>query len=272
MQRTTLEPLPPSAFTPLHDGAFQASVLTRGLWDPRHQHAGPAVALACRGVEDAAREHGLTHVARITANLLRPVPIGELMLDVATDYAGRNVGHFSARLRAGDKEVARFTALVHREQDVPLPEGLPGHPLPKAPRSAEDSEPGAFPVVDPYLGYSDLVEVRIARGDFFRGPCAVWFRMRHPLVDGEATSGYQRVAVIADSNNGISAILDLKRFVFVNSDLTINLLRRPVGPWICLDARTSLAPNGCGHAESTIYDQQGFVGRALQTLVVVPRG
>ena len=56
------------------------------------------------------------------------------------------------------------------------------------------------------------------------------------------------------------------------SDLTINLLRRPVGEWICLDARTELGPNGCGHAESTIYDRQGLIGRALQTLALDRRG
>lgn len=268
MLRNTTEELPASAFSSVDNGAFRASFLTRGLWNPNHQHAGPAIALACRGVELAARRHGLTHLARITANLLRPLPIGDLTLAVATDYAGRNVGHFSARLMAVGKEVARFTALVHREHAMQVPEGLAGHPLPLAPKTWDDSQPAIFPFDDQHLGYSDLVEVRIARGTFFKGPCAVWFRMRHPLLDDEQPSVYQRVAVVADSGNGISAVLDFKRYSFVNSDLTINLLRRPVGESICLDARTHLGPNGCGHAESTIYDQHGLIGRALQTLAL----
>ncbi len=271
MSRTITEALPASAFSLLDNGAFRASSLTRGLWNPNHQHAGPCIALACRGVEGVAKAHGLTHVARITANLLRPLPIGDFTLEVATDYAGRNVGHFSARLEAGGKEVARFTALVHREHDMPVPEGLPGHPLPSAPKSPDDSQSVVFPFDDRLLGYSDLVEVRVARGNFFNGPCAAWFRMRHPLLDGEAPSVYQRVAVIADSGNGVSAVLDLERYSFTNSDLTINLLRRPVGEWICLDARTYLGPGGCGHAESKIYDDQGLIGRALQTLAVRPQ-
>ena len=272
MQRTTTEAMPASAFSLLDNGAFRASFLTRGLWDPKHQHAGPPIALACRGFERAASQHGLAHIARITANLLRPVPLGDLTLEVATDYAGRNVGHFSARLIAGEKEVARFTAMAHREHDMPVPENLPGHPLPLAPKGLDASRPAIFPFDDKILGYSDLVEVRVARGAFFRGPCAVWFRMRRPLLDSEQTSAYQRVAVAADSGNGISAVLDFKRYNYFNSDLTINLLRRPIGEWICLDARTHLGPNGCGHAESTIYDQQGLIGRALQTLAVSPRG
>ena len=97
-------------------------------------------------------------------------------------------------------------------------------------------------------GYPDLVDARVAHGVFFKGPCAIWFRLRHPLVEGEVPSVYQRVAV-ADSGNGISAILDFARYSFVNLDLTINLLRRPVGEWICLDARTCLGPTGCGLAD-----------------------
>lgn len=266
------ETLPASAFTALGPDTFVASGLTRGLWNPLHQHAGPSIAIACRGFEQEASRHGLTHIARITTNLLRPVPIGELRLEVTTDYAGRNVGHFSGRLLAGDKEVARYTALAHREAEVPLPADLQGHPLAQAPKSVEASVPARFPRDRDYTGYGDLVEVRVAAGRMFAGPCAVWFRMKHPLLAGEPTSVYQRLAVIADSNNGISAILDFKRYVFVNSDITINLLRRPVGDWVCLEARTLLGPQGCGHAESTIYDTQGLVGRALQTLVINPLG
>ncbi len=105
----------------------------------------------------------------------------------------------------------------------------------------------------------------------FHGRCATWFRLRRPLVEGETPSGVQRVAVAADSGNGISAVLDMAHYVFVNCDLTINLLRRPVGEWICVDARTLLAPNGCGLAESQLFDETGLVGRATQSLAVRAR-
>lgn len=262
------EPTPTSAYTPLDDGSYRSSALTRGPWHPDHQHAGPPIALVCRAIENAAGEHGLTHLSRLTANLLRPVPIGRLEVEVTTDYAGRNAGHFSARLNAGDKEVARFTALAQRENDVKLPDGLPGHPLPHAPQGPDDSPVGAFPFAGKHVGYGDLVENRVARGHYFKGPCAIWFRLRYPLVENEETSAYQCVAVAADSGNGISAILDFARYSFVNLDLTINLLRRPTGEWICLDAQSYLGPNGCGLAESMIYDQHGLVGRATQSLTI----
>jgi Thioesterase-like superfamily len=261
------EPIPSSAFTASAGAnSFRASELTRGPWHPGHQHAGPPIALVCRGIERAAQEHGLTHISRLTANLLRPVPIGELAIEVATDYAGRNAAHCSARLFADGKEVARFTALAQRENDVALPTALPG--LPMAPMGPDESPAAAFPFAGKRLGYGDLVETRVAQGQFFKGPCAIWFRLRHPLLQGELPSVYQRVAVAADSGNGISAILDFKKYIFVNSDLTINLLRRPQGEWICVDARSYFGPSGSGLAESRLFDVQGLVGMGTQSLSV----
>jgi hypothetical protein len=222
----------------------------------------------CRAIEHAALNVGLNFLSRLTANLLRPVPIRDLNVEVVTHYVGRNTGHFSARLIVDGKEVANVMALAQREHDVQLPEGLPGHPLPHAPQQPEDSPAALFPFASKHVGYADLVETRAARGLLFRGPCAIWFRLRHPLLDNEEPSAYQRVAVAADSGNGISAILDFARYSFVNLDLTINLLRKPVGEWICLDSRTCLGPTGCGLAESVLYDIHGLIGRATQSLAI----
>jgi hypothetical protein len=253
-------------------GGWRAGELTRGPWDPGHQHAGPPSALVAREVLRAAAPLGLAHLARLTANMLRPIPIAELSIAVGTDYAGRNAAHFSATVSAEGKEVMRCTALVQREVPLALPEGLQGHPLPKAPRTPEESPPGRFPFhSDERVGYSQLVETRVAAGEMFRGPCAIWFRLRHPLVEGEAPSGAERVAVAADSGNGISAILDFRKFVFVNTDLTINLLRQAKGEWVCLEARTLFGPDSSGFAESRIYDEEGLIGRGTQSLVVRPR-
>ncbi|MFP5461619.1 MAG: thioesterase family protein [Gammaproteobacteria bacterium] len=262
---------PAAAYTALDARGYNATTLTRGPWDPGHQHAGPPIALVCRAIEQAAHQHGLTHIARLTANLLRPVPIGHLIVEVMTDYVGRNAGHFSAHLMSGDKDVARFTALAQRETPLELPQELAGHPLPMAPLAPGESPVANFPFAGRQVGYADLVETRLARGSFWNGPCAVWFRLRHPLLEGEQPSPYQRVAVAADSGNGVSAILDYERYLFVNSDLTINLLRRPVGEWICLDARTCLGSDGGGLAESALYDERGFIGRATQSLAVRAR-
>lgn len=174
------------AYTSQDGRLFLAGSLTRGPWHPEHQHAGPPSALVCRAIEHAAAPQGLTHLGRLTGNLLRPVPIGECRVEVTPDYIGRNAGHYSARLFADGKEVARFTALMQREDDLPVPAGTPGHPLPMAPRPVSECPPCHMPFPGLHGGYGDLIENRLAEGRYFDGPCAAWFRLRHPLVAGEA--------------------------------------------------------------------------------------
>jgi hypothetical protein len=127
-ERSAHQP-PSSAFVALEDGSYRATDLTRGPWDPAHQHAGPPIALVARAIEREAAALGLTHVARITANLLRPIPIGKCTVEIQTEYAGRNTAHFAAQLRAGGKEVASFTALAQpggRSQKAARPSAARG--------------------------------------------------------------------------------------------------------------------------------------------------
>jgi hypothetical protein len=260
-----------AAYSEVTPGVFHASDLTRGPWNPAHQHAGPPSALICRAIERAAAKDGLTHLARLTVNLMRPAPVGECRVDVATDYVGRSAGHYSGRLTADGKECARFTALMQRETTMPIPEGVPGHPPPAAPKPPNECAVVTMNFADGSFGYTNLVENRIAEGHFFNGPCAAWFRMNHPLIQGETPSPYQRVAVAADSGNGISAALDFSKYLFINCDLTINLFRRPKGEWVCLDSRSLFGDNCCGLAESALYDERGMIGRATQSLTVRAR-
>lgn len=261
-----------AAYSKLEQNRFKSHDLTRGPWDPAHQHAGPPSALVCRAVEFAASVHGLTHMSRLTTNLLRPVPIDDIEVHLKEDYVGKNAGHFSGELLARGKAVLRFTALVQRENSVDLPSILPGHPWPSVQCAPELSEPTEMPFAkDEHRGYSDLIENRTARGTIFQGPCAIWFRLKHALVEGEEPSPFQRTAVAADSGNGISAILDFRHYSFINSDLTINWLRRPKGEWVCLDAHTWIGDHGCALAESALYDSVGLIGRATQSLSIRSR-
>jgi Acyl-CoA thioesterase C-terminal domain/Acyl-CoA thioesterase N-terminal domain len=260
-----------AAYVELGEGRYLASPLTVGPWDPKHQHAGPPSALICRAVERAAAKDGLTHLGRLTVNLLRPAPVGECRVEIGADYVGHNAGHFSGRLTAAGKEIARFTALMQREEALAVPDGTPGHPAPRAPKPVDTSPIVKIAFAGEGFGYADLVENRLAAGRFFDGPCAAWFRMNHPLVKGEDPSPYQRVAIAADSGNGISASLDFKLYVFLNCDLTINLFRRPTGTWICLESASRFGGNGCGLAESALYDEAGLIGRASQSLAIRKR-
>jgi len=122
------------------------------------------------------------------------------------------------------------------------------------------------------VGYHTAMDFRFVEGAFTEpGPAVVWMRMRQPLVAGEPVSPLSRVLVAADAGNGVSATLDYQRFVFINTELTVHLLREPDGEWVCLDATTHLGAPGLGLAESLLSDERGRIGRAAQTLLVRPR-
>jgi hypothetical protein len=110
------------------------------------------------------------------------------------------------------------------------------------------------------------------RGDWLEpGPAAAWARQRVALVDGEEPDGLQRLMAVADSGNGLSNRLDIQRWMFINTELTVHLLREPEGEWIGLDAETAIGPTGLGIASSVLHDQVGQVGRGAQELLVRPR-
>jgi hypothetical protein len=116
------------------------------------------------------------------------------------------------------------------------------------------------------------MEYRFASGSFVAtGPGVVWMRMAHPLVAGEEPTPLQRVLIVADSGNGISAALDYRRFLFINVDLSVHLGRMPEGEWVCLDAVTSPEPTGVGLTDTVLHDERGPIGIAAQTLLVAER-
>ena len=274
----------PEAFFERDGDRYLPGELTRGPWDPDHQHAGPPAALIGRAVErlpaDAERV-----VGRITFEILRPVPIAPLTVTAGVVRPGRRVELVEASLAAGDETAIRATAWRLRRADVEVAGELtsaggggdaatsastlrPGF-VPPGPERGEAS--GFFPTGQE-VGYHTAMDYRFVAGAFLEaGPATVWMRPRHPLVAGSETSPLERVLLAADSGNGVSATLDYERFVFINVDLTVHLGRMPVGDWVCLDAVTIPERTGIGITDTALYDERGPIGRAAQTLLVAGR-
>lgn len=236
----------------------------RSPWGPESLHGGPPAALLARAVEGHEVDQPML-VARMTMEILRPVPVAPLRVEVRTARPGKLVQLVEATLSDDERELCRATAWRIRKVDLPLTddvEDIAAPPLPPAgPRGFDDWPYAAF--------HRDGVEMRWVEGQFDEpGPCVVWIRLRRPVVDDEVPSGVQRVAAAADFGNGVSHVLPMDRYLFINPDLTVYVHREPVGEWVCLDARTLHGPTGTGLAESALYDSEGRLGRSVQSLLL----
>jgi hypothetical protein len=207
-------------------------------------------------------------IARVTFDILRPVPIATLSVEARLVKPGRSVELLEATLRdEDDRDLIRATAWRIRTSDT----GLVAHedPPPPGPASGEHRP---FFATGHDTGYHSATEYRFIKGAFREpGPATVWLRPLVPLVAGEEISPLQRVLVFADSGNGVSAALDYREYLFINCDLSVHLARYPSSEWVCLDAVTQPEPDGIGLADTTLYDEHGKIGRAAQSLLVARR-
>ena len=246
-----------------------SSELTRGPWDPRAQHAGPPAALLARAIERCEPSDGAL-VGRITVETLRPVPLAPLAATARLVRPGRSVEFLEASLTGPDGEVMRASAWRLRVDPVELSPPPREEAPPPGPQEGTVRDFFSTGVAD--VGYHTAMESRFIEGSFLElGPAVVWMRMRGPLVAGEEPTPLQRVLVAADSGNGVSAVLEHQRYLFVNTDLSVHLKRMPAGEWVCLDAVTYPESQGVGLADTVLWDERGRIGRAAQTLLVRAR-
>jgi hypothetical protein len=258
-------PSVPEAFYLPDAERFVSTELTRGPWSAEAQHAGPPAALIARAIERLEPGEEL-RTARFTMEILRPIPVAPLRIEARAVRSGRRTQYAEASLLDDRGEIARASAWRIRPADGAGEEiGL--EPTPHSLSDAPEALPGFIPPWGD--SYFTATEWRLASGNVAEpGPAAVWMRMRYPLVAGEEPSPLARVLVAADSGNGISWVLPFDAYVFINTELTIHLARMPEGEWVCLDARSSIGPEGVGLAESTLWDQRGRIGQGAQSLVV----
>jgi Thioesterase-like superfamily len=238
-----------------------------GPWDPTMQHGSAPASLVVWAAEAIATPVPM-RIARVTIDLMRPVPRKPLTLETEVLREGRKIQLCAIRLRADGVLVVAASVLKVRQQAAPLPPDITDPPVTLPPPEASPEDPAQFSNSPFVTG----MQLRAARGKFgVPGPGAIWYRVARPLVEGFAVSQAVRAVVAADFCNGTSAALDFRHWTFLNADLTVSMAREPVGEWILLDAESWIGPDGAGLAMARLADTCGYFGRAVQSLVVEKR-
>lgn len=251
----------------LDDGSerFVPTPSAAGPWSPDAQHGGPPAGLLTRALERLP-EAADRVVGRLTMELLGPVPVAPLVCSARVLRRGRSVLMAEAVLHdpAAGRDVATARAWLFPRGTGPAKVGpAPAH-------GPADGVVKASPATW-HPGYVEAVEWRWTAGSVDTlGPGTAWMRAPE-LVEGESTSPLARMMTCVDSASGVSAALDVTQWGFQNTELTVHVLREPVGEWVCIDAETTLGPGSVGVATSTVHDRLGPVARSAQALLVVRR-
>ncbi len=265
-----VSPAAPSPLTPAFfreaGGVFIGNDGARGPWDPEACHGGPVAALLARALELQVPDRVLV---RLTVELPRPVPVAGFTIEASTVRAGRSVAATSAALTDGAGRVCATAYGLHLQQadigDVPSP--------PQPAPTLSEAVPGPFPITaarHPLPMFGTAVEARYPPGEDRRpGPTTLWLRTP-AILEGEEPSPFQRMCPLADCGNAISRNVELDEATFVNPDLTVFLVRPPRGAWLAAQAVSHWQPSGIGLSDAALFDADGFVGRAVQTLLIRP--
>lgn len=263
--------LPEAYYLPLGPDEFESTPATTSPWDLAAQHGGPPSALLARAVDRTTDDPAFS-IARLTVDMLGPIPQGRVRTEAEVVRPGRRVEMVTARLYAEERLACTATAWRVREAPgstahlVDPPAALP--PLP------EESETRFFEAVPPEWGYGPSVDWRFVEGGFAgpaTGRARLWARVRIPLVAGEETAPLHRLVVVADSTNGVSARLPIQEWWSIPSTLTVTVERPPTQEWVFLDAATDLSPDGRGLAHAVVSDEAGVLAHVAQPLLVSPR-
>jgi len=234
-----------------------------GPWDPNMQHGGAPASLVVWAAERIPAAVPM-QVARVTIDLMRPVPVAPLRLETEVLRQGRKIQLCAVRLFANGTLTVGATVLKIKKQAQPLPGDVIEPPLDVAAPEQSRIEPQNSPFG---LGMT----IRAARGRFGGpGPGAIWYRAERLLVEGFPISQAMRAVAASDFCNASSA-LDYRKWTFLNADLTVSMAREPVGEWILLDAVTWIGPDGAGLAMARLADVNGYFGRCAQSLVIEKR-
>ena len=200
---------------------------------------------------------------RFSADFVGPVPVDEVEIRCEVLRVARSAVLVATELTGGGRTCLQSRTWLVRDADT-------GHVA----HTTQGREPVAgLPGVGATFPYGESIEWRAEHGSLNEpGPGRVWACPRLDLVEGQPSTGLQRVALVGDSASGISAELDWATWSFVNVDLDIHIARPVEGEWVFLDARTQLGAHGSALARSTVSDVAGELGSTLQTLVLAPRG
>lgn len=252
-------------FQRLDANRFAPTEHVGGAWNAEEQHVAPVFGLLAHALEEdhRARHARPLQLARLSYDILGPLPLGPVEIALATVRPGRSIELMEGRLSHGGR-----TAILVR--------GWFAAQYPTAPFAAS-----AFPPITSPEEMAPWDATRIWPGGFIAsiegrraearaGAATGWLRSDLSLISGETVSATARLMGLVDVANGVAPLVSPKEVAFPNLDLTVHFFREPSDQWLGLQTGVSIGPAGLGLTHSVLHDLAGPFGTASQLLTVRP--
>lgn len=244
---------------------YRATEHTSGAWRVDEQHIALPIGLLAHILETdfAARRDDRLFLARISVDILGPIPIGEMEYEVRVLRPGRSIELVEAHLSYGGRPAVTMRGWFLQERDTA---SVAGTTLSTIPSLGEHQE--WVPSQEWPGGALAALSCRRLRRAPGRG--TFWLSSAIPLVDDAPVGAVPRAAALFDFANGMVTREDPEAVFFPNLDLTAHLLRPPQEGWIGFDTSVTFSANGVGLTHSVLHDEAGPLGSLSQILTVRP--
>ena len=224
---------------------------------------GPVAGLIARAIE-AANDDPDLFVARLTVDLMRPVPRVPLSIDVQPLRTGKRLSVVRAGLHIDGRLHTNATAHLLRRSALDGPAA--DAPVPFAgPEGLEDRT-----LLPPELGLRwgvhEVMQVRWLADQSASGTSRAWMRMPLPLLPGERLSPLAHVAILADAISAASPVGELFG-PWINTDVSLYLHREMEGEWLGMEMRRDVQLTGIGVANARLHDVRGPIGTAHEAVM-----
>jgi hypothetical protein len=260
----------PALYIPDGDG-FVGTILTQGGWDPGSQNGAVVLALLGHCLEEVPTLTGMG-LARLTVDLMRPVPIGpRLVVRPTVVREGKKIQVVLLEVLVGDVVHVRATALRLRVEDLGddvagmLGESPVAYPIAELPSPEQCDRLGQ---TKGSPGFLNGIEMRRAAG------IGVWVRFAVPVVAGQAIRATSRATVGFDFAQLINAEVAgaMGSLTMINPDVSGQVLRPPTGEWIAVTGETRFdAGFARGISLAALSDASGLFAVATTSQLVQRR-
>ena len=240
-----------------------------GPWDPHIVHGAAVAALFAGQLAPVD-----CTLARLTIEILAPVPIVPLTLTASEPSGGARVQRQEGTLSADGRTVATATTVLVRRGALDLPEKVRRHDSPFDPAGVpalDEPNRAAEEIVGrpSFDSRGVIVEPLRVEGD---PRVHQWIRLAVPVVEGTEVRAVEIAAVAADyAQAAVHRMLPFSSWSFRNAELTVHFAREPVGSWVGMRCESMVEPVGAGFNSADLYDAEGRVGASAAVLVVEHR-